>query len=74
MEAKEEEAEEVDPDEVVPQHEAEVLSPKVVRTVITQRAHGLTLFLPPILLLRDQRMHTLVLKRLPLQTRMTRMV
>ena len=78
MEAEVEEVEEVDPDEVVPQHEAEVLPREVVRMVITQTAHGLTLFLPPILLPRDQRMrHTLVLKSLPglpLLTRMIRMV
>jgi len=43
-------------DEVVPQHEAEVLSPEVVRMVmfLTQIAHGLPLLLPPMLLPRDQ--------------------
>jgi hypothetical protein len=78
VEAEVAEVGEVDPDGVVPQHEAEVLSLEVVRMVITQTAHGLTLFLPPMLLLWDQRMHhTLVLKSLlglPLLTRMTRMV
>lgn len=76
-EAEEAEVEEVDPHGVV-QHEAEVLSLEVVRMVTTQTVHGLTLFLPPMLLPRDQRMHhTLLLKSLPglpLQTRMTRMV
>ena len=78
MEAEVGEVGEVDPDEVVPQHEAEVLSLEVVRMVITQTAHGLTLFLPPSLLLWDQRMHHIsVLKSLPglpLLTRMTRTV
>ena len=59
--------EEVVLDEVVPQHEAEVLSQEVVRMVmlLTQMAHGLLLLLPSVLLHRYQRMrHSLAVKHL----------
>lgn len=80
MELEVVEVEEVVPDEAVPQHGAEVLSLEVMRMVIIlkQTAHGLPLFLPLMLLIRDQRTHhTSVVKSLSglaLLSRMTRMV